>query len=239
MRPTTTVRRRRLGVALPLLVAASPLFADPVDVRGPYVGIGLGAAYRDDGQAASEQALDLRAMAGAPNNVAVRSENRDLALRLTLGWRLLPALALEAGYVKIGDFETTARVDDPAVVDATGAVTTPAKVGRQTQRVSAEGYFVQGLVSLPLFGRLSAHAKSGAVFARGRYDCEDRGFLAGTCANSTTQRQTRLCYGLGVAYETRHYVLRADADRVENLRLFAAGARNDVDLFTLGAAVRF
>jgi hypothetical protein len=223
----------------PLLLAA-PLLA--LADAGPYLYAGYGQTRHDNALERSNLETDLRAMSGSPQNVTVVSDVKDVLARMAIGWRLSNYVALEAGFVKIGDYSLTASVNDAAVVDSGGVETSPAKIGRFSHEARARGAYSHLILGAPLGHGVTVLAKGGVVRTLTYYSCSgsSSGFLAGQCGSGPSRLfSNNLTYGIGVQYDMKPFSLRLDFERIENLGLVQASSEGDVDLATLGIVIRY
>lgn len=225
-------------IASPLALFSGEALGD----SGPYLYAGYGQTRHDNALERSNLETDLRAMTGSPQNVAVVSDVEDVLARMAIGWRFTSYVALEVGFVKIGDYSLTASVNDPAIVDEDDVVTSPARIGRFSHEARSRGAYSHLIFSVPLGHGVSVLAKGGVVRTLTYYSCSgsSSGFFAGQC--STGQRRSmsnNLSYGIGVQYDMKPFSVRLDVERIENLGLVQASSEGDVDLATLGIVIRY
>ena len=200
------------------VLAASPALAQP------YTGGSVG-------RTTSRNACDGAA-------AGITCEDGDSALRLFVGYSFAPHFAVEFGYGTLGTF----RASTGETVDLTAA------------DLSLIG-------SWPISNRFSAHARLG-VYAgtmegnRGGVSSTDNTVPCPIAPPGVPQpacpppasfpergwqngNNTDVTYGLGVSYAmTETGVLRLEWQRFQNLG-GGSGPKIDVDLFSLGALVRF
>lgn len=229
----------------PLLLAPPLLALFPAAAlggTGPYLYAGYGQTRHDNALERSNLETDLRAMSGSPQNVTVVSDVKDVLARMAIGWRLTNYVALEAGFVKIGDYSLTASVNDAAVVDSNGVETSPAKIGRFSYEARSRGAYSHLIFGAPLGHGVTVLAKGGIVRTLTYYACSgsSSGFLAGQCSSGPSRLfSNNLSYGLGVQYDLKPFSVRLDFERIENLGLVQASSEGDVDLATLGIVIRY
>ena len=217
---------------------------------GPYLYMGFGQARHDKKQEQRNLNTDILARpsadASTPKNVDVIADGADIAARMGFGFRLSRYVALEMGLVKLGDFSMTGTVNDPAVVTeataTTPAKTTAAKLGRVSYDSSSKGIYYQLQIGAPIARNLSMQAKWGAVRTWTSYRCTASigGYFAQTCAGDLNAlTSTNVTYGVGLQYDLRTFLLRLDADRVENIRLVRPSGEGDVNLVSLGIVLPY
>jgi hypothetical protein len=220
-----------------LCLAPATLLAD----AGPYLYAGFGQSRIDAVRERNNLDTDLRGLSGSPQNVAIVTDIEDVLARMAVGFRLSSYVALETGFVKIGDYALSATVNDAAVVDSTtGIETSPAKIGRLSYEARSRGGYAHLLLSAPLGQGISILGKGGIVRTLTYYSCNNSGYLAGQCGSVPERLFTNnLSYGVGVQYDLRQFSLRLDVERIENLGLVQLSSEGDVDLATLGLLIRY
>jgi OmpA-OmpF porin, OOP family len=167
---------RRISMCLPLVaLAIAPAAA--ADDSGFYLGASLGLANTGDN---SQLGLaDLPLLTG-------KTHDNDTSLGLAAGYRFNRNIALELGYVDLGEITSD-------VTDATGATDTRAVVG-----FSAEGVTLAIIGMLPI-GKWEPYLKAGVL--RSSTVLEFSGSSSGEdfSARITNEAGDAL-YGIGVRY---------------------------------------
>lgn len=201
MKNVSFVTATAIAAALPLAAMAQGAFDNPT---GPYVGAGIG---RFNVNIDSVDQVDE--VAGSV------IDGDDTAMKIFAGWRLLPFLSLEAGYVDLGnpgdDFETSGSD------------------GRY--RVGVSGFTVAALGRIPV-GPVELIGKIGQYF----YDVDTRVEFNGGFPDIRSKNSGNDLFwggGVGIVLIER-LELRAEYERFD-----IGNAADDSDAFWLSAAWRF
>jgi OOP family OmpA-OmpF porin len=168
------MRRRSVWLTLAALAIAPAAAADD---SGFYLGAGVGLANAPDNSQLGVSGLPL---------LTGKTHDNDTSWGLAVGYRFNRNLAIELGYVDLG--EITAEV-----TDATGATDARAAVG-----FSAEGVTLAVLGTLPL-GRWEPYLKAGVLFSD-TVLAFSGGSSAGDFSERITNEHGDALYGIGVRY---------------------------------------
>jgi OmpA-like transmembrane domain len=157
-------------------------------------------------------------------------DDEDSAFGFFAGYRLLPYLAFEGGYIDMGNVEYRAK--------NTGAFgTQPSNLNLNLDSKSS-GITLSALGILPLSYRFEVFARGGIVFATNTVHT----FAYNEVASEThegSETATNLLAGAGASFT----FLEIYGARLEYQRIFDAGedltGKSDVDMLTLAITVRF
>ncbi len=187
-------------MTLPLAAMAQGALNNPT---GPYVGVGVGQFN-----------VGIDRLDDVDDAVANIRDSDDTAMKIFAGWRLLPFLALEAGYVDLGnpgdDFETSGSDG--------------------SYRLAISGFTVAALARVPL-GPVELFGKVGQYF----YDVRTRiDFDGGLPSIRGKDSRDDFMWGGGVSMVVlQHLELRAEYEKLELKNT------DKSDAFWLSAAWRF
>jgi len=201
MKHVSLITATAVVAALPFAAMAQGAMDNPT---GPYVGVGLGRfnVNIDSIDQVDEVAESL-------------DDANDTAMKIFAGWRVLPFLSLEAGYVDLGnpgdDFETSGSDGN--------------------YRVGVSGFTVAALGRVPV-GPVELFGKIGQYF----YDVDTRiDFDGGLPSIRGKDSGNDVFWGGGVSF----VVLERLELRAEYERFDIGSAADDSDAFWLSAAWRF
>lgn len=189
------VRRAPAAAALSaaVIVLAAALPATPARAEGWYVGAAGGQADADYGS--SDLVSDL-AVRGWPISDASADDN-DTAWKIYAGWQVTDRLALEGGYVDLGEVTTQYRaLVPPNQIDA---------ILQDTLEVHpylGDGWTAAGVVRLPLGGPALQLLGRIGVFAW-EADIEVEAINGATGVVSGDDDGADLFYGLGVEWQVQ------------------------------------
>lgn len=189
-----------LLVGLPLAGMAQGAYDNPT---GPYVGVGVGQFN-----------VGIDRLDDVDETVANIRDSDDTAMKIFAGWRVMPYLSVEAGYVDLGnpgdDFETSGSDGK--------------------YRLAISGFTVAALGRVPV-GPVELFGKVGQYF----YDVRTRvDFDGGLPSIRGKDSRNDFMWGGGVAMVVaEHLELRAEYEKLE------LENTDKSDAFWLSAAWRF
>jgi hypothetical protein len=226
-----------VGLAV-LAFSALPAFAE--QSPGFYMGVGTGEADADLSAGDLDQLFRdaFRSQGGSYSPQASSIDNKDSSLYIFAGYRILPWLSAEGGYINLGEIDYTSR--GPAFSPGTGTqqITTRMKVESQGLAVSALG-------NLPVGDYFEFHARVG--FFGVNTDADVSGGSATRPINvSESGFSFSFQFGLGAAVNLGdHFSLSADwvhffdVDNGDDEDEDFDYDGYDVDMLRLSAIVRF
>lgn len=206
------------ALALALGLASGAALAE-----GWYAGVSAGQARYDSDDA--KQDLDATLASVGAGGISSSEDDTDTGYKLYVGYQLNPHFGVELGYVDLGEWSYDASFTSPAPGTARGTAevrgVTLGLVGRVPvgERFAVLGRL--GVIKPKL--DVDASVQSGGLSASG----------------SETSRNLRFNWGLGAQYDfTQTVGVRLEWERFDNLGNDDTG-RGDVDLWSLGAVLRF
>ncbi len=160
--------------------------------------------------------------AGATGLSSSASSNSN-QWRLQGGYRFNDNVALEAGYIDVGEAKYKA--------DFNG--------GSTKGSLKAGGLDAAGVLSLPLNENFSVFAKAGILAAKVKSHISANAPLALTDNNSSVN-QVRPLLGVGAVYKiSDQWDVRADYDQVSNLGKSSSTGTMDAKMMSLGVVYKF
>ena len=202
---------------------------------GVYAGISYAMVEKDSDRAPFEnEAVAIYNAFGFEPQTSTRSfDSKDSAYGFVVGWRLTEHIALEGGYMDLG--EVVLRDRSTGIVDAQPV---PQEWGQNVES-STSGIALSALGILPLSYRWEVYARAGLLISNNT----ERVFITNG-VDSESLRASKsgadLLAGIGVSFSiVEIYNLRLEFGRV-----FDAGEEDtldeaDVDMATLNIAVSF
>lgn len=194
-----------------LLVAVTAFFlAVPAFAQdsGFYAGGGIGQAKFKD------------ACGSAPGITVLSCDDKDTAWRILAGYQFNRNFAVEGGYTDLGE------------VSGSGLVLgLPFDVG-----VSAKGWELLGVASVPFNNELSAYAKAG-IF---RWKVKGTAAISGLGTGSVSDNGTDFTFGVGLRYDfTKSVGARLEWQRYNDVGDDSTTGKADINLWSLGIVVKF
>ena len=202
---------------------------------GIYAGISYAVAEKDSTRSAFEnEALAIYDAFGfTPTSTTASLDPKDSSYGFVVGWRLTEHIALEGGYMDLGDVVYKDR--------STGlfAGTPPPENWAQNLETSTSGIALSGLAILPLSYRWEVYARGGVLIA----NSEESVFITdGNQSQKLQANQSSFDFfaGAGLSFSLAEiYNIRLEYGRV-----FDAGDDDvldeaDVDMATLNVTVSF
>jgi OOP family OmpA-OmpF porin len=210
----------KIAIFLSSLYTASTAHADNFYVLGS-----VGQSEFKDSRHAADNALagsaglTIDGAAGLPSNF----DNTDTGYKLQLGYSINSNLAVEGGYVNLG--EQNYRVN----------FTT----GEGRARVDDRGWNLDAVGILPVDGAFSVFGKVGVIDAKVNYHLagEDAG---GAIVDSREKYKWSPNFGVGAAYAINDAAaVRLELERFADLGKQSTTGEQNVDLASLGISYRF
>jgi hypothetical protein len=226
----------RAAIIAFIVLAGSVAFGNAHAAQlGIYAGISYAMVEKDSTRSEfeNEALLIYDAFGFTPTSTSASLDARDSAYGFVVGWRLTEHIALEGGYLDLGDVVYKDR--------STGlfANTPPPENWAQNLETSTSGIALSALGILPLSYRWEVYARGGVLIA----NSEESVFITdGNQSQKLRANQSGfdLFAGLGVSFSLAEiYNLRLEYGRV-----FDAGDDDvldeaDVDMATLNVTVSF
>jgi opacity protein-like surface antigen len=200
---------------------------------GFYVGGNYGQSEKDADKPPFDQfALDVYDFFGFTSFRSTSSlDTKDTAFGFVAGYRLLPNLAFEGGYMDLGSVayrSTATGVFDSEPSDLTLNVDT-----------ETSGIALSALGVLPLSYRMEVYARVGILFSTTDFNI----FVTdgvGSVRDSFSESSTDYIAGIGAGFGFAEvYTARLEYDRVFDAGAEDAGGEADVDVISLGFTVAF
>jgi OOP family OmpA-OmpF porin len=214
----------------PVLLLAGASFSTSASAADWYVGGSVGRSQIEVSTSAIEQGFQEDDDFVATDTSL---DDADVGWKLFIGYRLLPILSLEAGYLDLGraTFDTTI-VDAPPPFDAI----TPFEI---RARAEAAGPHLSGVLHLPLTPRLQVMARAGLF--RWKADFTERLPDTGTTRVDRSEDDVDLQYGVGVQLALNEaFGARFEWERLADVGEGIGGRTGrDVDFFSLGLTLGF
>jgi OOP family OmpA-OmpF porin len=187
---------------------------------GFYVGAGVGQS-KGTNVDANDVSNFLRDK--GYTNPSSTADDRDTSYRLTAGYSLNPAVAVEAIYADIGRFGTRSTVTN----------------GTVSADYKAKGYGVDLVLSAPMSEQFSVFGRVGVLQAKTEADFRSSGVVVLNAGRGSTTK-TAQHYGLGLQFNlTKAVALRAEVERFRKLGDDSTGGELQADAYSLGAIFRF
>jgi OOP family OmpA-OmpF porin len=156
-------------------------------------------------------------------------DNKDSSFGIAAGYRLLPHLAVEGGYIDLGEISYRN--------DSFGTHLDHQEPWFQKLTASTSGLALSALGILPVSYRWELYARAGVLFATNQLDVYITDFY-GYDSVGLSDTSTELLGGVGAAFSFAEVY----SARFEYLRVFDAGAdliEGDMDVMSIGVAVSF
>jgi hypothetical protein len=213
-RATGPLARAALG-----LVAGSALAAMPATAAEPgvYAGVRGGLTYStlDDDDLSN-------ALAAVADGASASGDSSDFGGTVYVGFRFLPWLAVEAGYVRLGEYDVTLRADD-----ATAAAAVDAAAGAVGD--AGQGFSVAARFDIPLGDRFTLVPRAGFH----TWDSEIE-LAAGSVRRKSTRDGLGVTGGLAVGYLLNdQWSVGLSAD------YFVPSSRNEIVIYGLQVEYAF
>ncbi len=216
--------KKLLTIAFLALTAAStgPVYAQLAPAAKWYAGAAIGQA-RSNVDAGEVDDFVRSLGYGSPSTSA---EDKDMAYRLSAGYRFSPALSIELFYADLGAYSTRTTVATPSP----GSVSADYK---------ANGYGLDVLLSAPVAPQFSVYGRLGIMQARTEASFSSSGSFV-LLNNGASKDKTAQHFGLGFQYDvTPELGLRAEVETFRKLGDDSTGGELKLDVLSLGAVFRF
>jgi hypothetical protein len=207
--------------------------------RAAQLGIYAGVSYAMVDQDATASAFEAEALfvyglfGFAPQTSSASLDAKDSAYGFVVGWRLTEHIALEGGYMDLGDVAYKDR--------STGLRnnTPPTQNWQQNIETSTSGIALSALAILPLSYRWEVYARGGALIS----NSEESVFITDG-AGSEKLRATKSGFNpvaaAGVSFSLAEiYNIRLEYGRVFDVGDDELVEKADVDMATLNVTVSF
>jgi hypothetical protein len=216
-------------------VVAGPAVAAPL---GIYAGASYALVENDADRSvfASEAQRIYDGFAFVPQSTSASFDSKDSAYGFVVGWRLTEHLAVEGGYLDLGDVSLRDHSDGVFVAPPPPAAATV----QQNIEASTSGIALSGLGILPLSYRWETYARAGLLIANSTESI----FITdgvGSQKFSANKSGVNAIAGLGISFSlVEIYNVRLEYDRV-----FDVGydktllEKSDVDMLSLSVTVSF
>lgn len=218
------------GILSPVLLLSGTTLSTGASGADWHVGGSVGLSHIDVSSSAIEEGFRVDDDFVA---TATSLDDADVGWKLFVGYRLLPILALEAGYLDLGraTFDTTI-VDAPPPFDDI----TPFDI---RGRADGKGPTVSGVLHLPLTPRVQAMARAGLF--RWKTNFTERLPDTQTTRVDRSEEDIDLQYGLGIQFALNdEFGARLEWERLEDVGAGIGGrSGRDVDFFSLGLTFGF
>ena len=153
-------------------------------------------------------------------------DDKDKAYRFVLGYRLSPAVALEAFYADLGNYGSRSNVATPFI-------------GSVSADYSAKGFGVDLILSAPLTDVFSVYGRLGVIQAKTEASFSSSGSVA-LLRGGGSKNKTGPHFGVGLQYEISPTIgLRGEVETYRKLGDESTGGELKVDAISLGAIFRF
>lgn len=211
---------------------------------GAYAGFSYAQSDKDADSAvfATEARNIYNAISFTPQTTTATFDKEDSTYGFVVGYRLLEHLAIEGGYIDLGDvkyrdrsagvFVTPGQDGEPDLIEPASLI--------QNIDSSTSGIALSALGILPLSYRWEIYARAGLLLA----SSEENVFLADEAGGSARLQGTKSHVDLLAGLGTSLSFLDVYTLRFEYQRVFDAGddetlSPADLDLLTVGITVRF
>lgn len=224
-----------------VLLAAMALVGGPLAVHAAELGFYVGGQY---GNSSTEDNTQLDAVTLSlydelrfvPDQRSNRLQTEDTIWGFFGGYRLLPNLAFEAGYMSLGKQvlrETSSGTFFPTTSSPV------AESWTMSVGVKTTGFSLSALGVLPITYNWEIYARGGVFFAQNTLSLYANNQVNCCGANQIDESSTDFLAGVGAGYTLAEvYQLRAEYQRI-----FDAGTKDygeaDADLVTIGITVKF
>jgi len=200
---------------------------------GIYAGISYAMVEKDSTRAAFEsEALRVYDAFGfTPTSTSASLDSKDSSYGFVVGWRLTEHIALEGGYLDLGDVVYKDR--------SAGVFANTVQNWGQNIETSTSGIALSALAILPLSYRWEVFARGGALIS----NSEESVFITdgiGSEKLRATQSGFDLLAGAGVSFSLAEiYNIRLEYGRVFDAGDDSTLDEADVDMATLNVTVSF
>jgi OOP family OmpA-OmpF porin len=201
-------------------------------------GVYAGAFFGVTDSKGSPAALSQQAFAAfsivTTGPIDGREDTEDSGYGFEVGYRFNRWLAVEGGYVDLGD--TTFRASAPGFLAFNPDGSADTFTQKLTSNVS--GFIVSALGIIPLSFRFEAYGRVGLLIGNDEIEARVANSI-GSDSLEVSESSTDTMVGIGVAFSLAEiYSIRAEVMRVLDAGDELSG-ENDIDILSLGVTVRF
>jgi opacity protein-like surface antigen len=236
---------KRIGLAAALWACGTPLnFAVAQVEPGIYAGVLFGNAA-GKGAASDFDALaqDVYASVNTSGDIRNRPnfDDEDSGYGFAVGYRLTSWLAIEGGYVDLGEqsYRETASGRRFFIDENNMPASVPANFSQRLDS-SIAGFMLAALGIVPLSYRWETYGRLGIMIGNDEIDISISDDTNGGNARfDTSESATDFMAGVGVSFSLAEiYNLRAEFTRILDAGDDLSG-ESDIDLLSIGVTVRF
>jgi len=211
------MKRQSACIAIATLFAAGAVHAQDAE-KGWYMGVNVGQ---------SKVEFERLQVTGATASSSTADET-DAGAKVLAGYRFNENFALEAGWMRFGEFNTCTSVTAPVV-------------GTACSSIKSDGFFLDAVGIIPLQGGLSVQGRLGAMHSNTRAQRTTTGAVALAAGTPIDPKrsETNWKWGVGVGYEINKNVgLRFNYDQVMDLGDARTG-EGDAGMWSFGFVLKF
>ena len=191
---------------------------------GWYVGGSVGSARAKSDTSAAQWDAALGTLGITSQSTLDES---DTGYKLFAGYQINKNLAVEGGYVDLGEF---IKYDSTVTAPSAGTVKTTLK---------NDGWTLDVVGILPLDGSFSVFGKVGAYISKTKLEVTATGG-GGAATDSASKTDTNAKFGLGANYAfTKNVGVRVEWENYSNLGDENNTGEGDVNLFSVGITYKF
>lgn len=189
------------------------MFTAPASAGEFYLGAGVGQSKIDAGNCDDIDDGSL---------ISCSVDDSDIGFKVYGGYRFNPHIAVEGGYVDLGEASATANSDGSGIYPA----------GALEAKVKGKGFLLQGMFGGNIHERVSIFATAGLLFSSVDADVSAGG---GALKFSESASDTETKFGLGadIAINDR-FSLRGEWERFMDVGDDDKTGEGDVDLLSVG-----
>lgn len=203
-------------VVITLLMAAcsAPILADNMYVVGAF-----GSTSADLRKSEFDSTITAAGVLGLNSSV----DDSDFGYKIQFGYQLDPYVAIEGGYVNLGQANYSASY--------TG--------GTAKAEFKSSGWNVAAVVRAPIYQGLSAFGKFGTIYANVQSDIVATGSGRSATASPETS-EWKPMWGVGASYDINKVVgIRLEYEQFINLGNKNSTGTSDVTLISTGLVLKF
>jgi len=187
------------------------MFTTPVSAGDFYLGVSAGQSKIDAGSCADVDDGSL---------MSCTTDNSDIGLKIYGGYQFNSNIAVEGGYVDLGEATLTANSDGSGPVWPPGAIESTGE---------AKGFLLQGVFGGNVHERVYLFASAGLLFASTDVHASAGGF---SVSDSASDSETKFGLGAKIAINDR-FSFRGEWERFMDVGDDSTG-ESDVDLLSIG-----
>lgn len=213
--------KKRLVTALIVSAFSASAFAQSAQ-SGWYLGASVG-------QSRVDVSNDLLPIVGA-TSTSLSKDETDTAYKVFAGYRFNRYVAVEGGWVDLGE------------VKATRTMTAPAPGGTFSGKIESYGVMLDAVGTFPLGQNFNVFGKAGAFFSTTKTRLATSGnvVLGASVDASEKETEVNLKLGLGGQYDfTKSLGVRLEWERFFDVGKKSTTGEGDVELISIGLQYRF